>query len=213
MRHLATACVLLALGMTPLPAGALTHEELQWEGYRQPRDRVQRLPVAREERRPCSAPANNYFSESEDNIRVDEQGRLHLRITHARRQVVLPGAGARRTRSVTATTSSRPSAAWTGSIRNLILGLFIWEYQEDYSSNDVYNGANEFDIEFGAWKDPSATGPVRLPAVADRRATSTGSTSRSTATTRSRRTRSSGIRAAWLPELARARGHPESVRR
>ena len=38
---------------------------------------------------------------------------------------------------------------------NVILGLFLWEYQESYENNHIFNGANEFDIEFGTWKDSS----------------------------------------------------------
>ena len=149
--------LLLALSMTAPTAKALTHDELQWQGFG---NRIIEFSgyAWRAKQGGLFGPGNNYFSESEDNIRVDEKGRLHLRITQRDGKWYCPelvlvnplGYGDYIFKTV-------------GRVdqldRNVILGFFIWEYQESYLSNNVYNGANEFDIEFGRWKDPK-----RLPA-------------------------------------------------
>ncbi len=96
-------------------------------------------------------PGNNYFSDSKDNVWVDQSGRLHLRITRqgdkwfsaelAIEKVLGYGDYIFKT---------------VGRIdlldRNTVLGLFLWEYQENYAGSENSNVANEFDIEFSTWK-------------------------------------------------------------
>ncbi len=152
MRGSVTSGLLLALAMTPFAAQALTHEELQWQGFG---DRVVEFSGHkwRAKHGGRFGPGNNYFSESGENIRVDEKGWLHLRITRRDSKWYCPelvlvdalGYGDYIFKTVGRVDRLDP---------NVIFGLFLWEYQEDYSSNEVYNGANEFDIEFGTWKDP-----------------------------------------------------------
>lgn len=148
-----TSGLLLALvSMMAANAKALTHDELQWQGFGNRVIEFSGYPW-RAKQGGLFGPGNNYFSESEDNIRVDERGWLHLRITRRDGKWYCPelalvdalGYGDYIFKTVGRVDRIDP---------NLIFGLFLWEYQEQYPSNEVYNGANEFDIEFGTWKDP-----------------------------------------------------------
>jgi hypothetical protein len=146
----------LALILTTTVACAvrdpMAHERIQWDGFG---TRIIEFGgfTWRAKNGGIFGPGANYFSESPENIWVDEQGRLHLRITKRGDRFYCPeivleqplGYGDYLFKTV-------------GRVdrldSNLILGMFLWEYQESYQSNDVYNGANEFDIEFGTWKNP-----------------------------------------------------------
>ncbi|MFH0953787.1 MAG: hypothetical protein V1873_05620 [Verrucomicrobiota bacterium] len=150
--HITRRLVVPALVLSALAASGLTHEELQWQGFG---DRIIEFSGYRWRAKEGGifGPGRNYFSGSGDNIRVDEKGRLHLRITQRDGKWYCPelalvdalGYGDYIFKTVGRVDRLDP---------NVILGLFLWEYQESYPSNDVYNGANEFDIEFGRWKNP-----------------------------------------------------------
>jgi len=94
-------------------------------------------------------PGPNYFSDSEENVWVDDQGRLHLKITQRDNEwycaeVILEenfGYGkyifhlAKRVDQLN---------------ENVVLGLFTW----DTCSDPTY-GNREIDIEFSRWEDPA----------------------------------------------------------
>jgi hypothetical protein len=95
-------------------------------------------------------PGPNYFSDSVNNVWVDDQGRLHLRIAHDPRH---------RRRwdcaEVLATTSLgfgtyrfSLDTPVDGFDPNVVLGLFTWSDAPDYAHR-------ELDIEFSRWSDPA----------------------------------------------------------
>ncbi len=94
------------------------------------------------------------FGSSPQSVWVDQQGRLHLRVMEIdgvwhSAEVCLTeplGHGDYRFTTVGRVDDLDP---------NLVFGLFIWEYQASYDEAGERNIANEFDIEFGTWKDPS----------------------------------------------------------
>ncbi|MDP8217827.1 MAG: hypothetical protein P9M03_03775 [Candidatus Theseobacter exili] len=98
-------------------------------------------------------PGNNFFSASKDNIWIDDKGWLHLKITKRKEKWYCPeivldkplGYGDYIFKTVGRVDQLDP---------NIIFGLFLWEYAVDYSNAEKINVANEFDIEFGTWKDP-----------------------------------------------------------
>lgn len=98
-------------------------------------------------------PGGFAFGPTPQSVWVDDDGRLHLRV------VEIDG--------VWYSTEVRlTEALGHGDYRfttrgrvddldpNLIFGLFLWEYQASYAGVERTNIANEFDIEFGNWKDP-----------------------------------------------------------
>ncbi|TWT80241.1 hypothetical protein CA13_16540 [Planctomycetes bacterium CA13] len=93
------------------------------------------------------------FGASDQSVWVDKQGRLHLRVTQidgvwhsAEVRLTEPlGHGDYRFTTVGRIDDLDP---------NLVFGLFLWEYQASYDESNARNVANEFDIEFGTWKDP-----------------------------------------------------------
>jgi hypothetical protein len=101
-------------------------------------------------------PGPNWFSQSPDNAWVDGEGRLHLRITYDGANWVCPeitledalGHG-----DYVFVTRGRVDQLDP----NIILGMFLWEYQESYDGVGVTNVANEFDIELSRWGDPNNT--------------------------------------------------------
>ncbi len=93
------------------------------------------------------------FGPTEESVWVDEQGRLHLQVVEI--DGVWYSAEVRLTEALgygdyRFTTRGRVDDLDP----NLIFGLFIWEYQASYEGIEDSNVANEFDIEFGTWKDP-----------------------------------------------------------
>ncbi len=149
----------LVMILTASPrAGALTHEELQWEGFAPTLIDFAGYPW-RAKVGGLFGPGNNYFSDSPENLSVDDRGRLHLRITQRDGKWYCPELALVRPLGYGDYIFKTVGRVDDLDL-NVILGLFIWEYQETYLSNDVYNGANEFDIEIGRWKDPQ-----RLPAI------------------------------------------------
>ena len=96
---------------------------------------------------------NNLFSDSDDTIWVDPQGRLHMKIIDRDGQwynseltiVDVLGYGDHVFQVV-------------GRIDqldiNTVLGAFTWEYQLSYAGLESNNLANEFDIEFSRWNNP-----------------------------------------------------------
>ncbi|MEM1445648.1 MAG: hypothetical protein AAGF84_06300 [Planctomycetota bacterium] len=93
------------------------------------------------------------FGPTEPSVWVDEQGRLHLRVIEKDgvwysaevRLTEFLGHGDYRFTTVGRVDEVDP---------HLIFGLFLWEYQADYTGSETRNVANEFDIEFGNWDDP-----------------------------------------------------------
>lgn len=132
------------------------HEKLQWESFS---DKSIEFSGYRWRMKSGGlfGPGNNYFSDSKENVWVDARGWLHLRITQREGKWYCPeivlekalGYGNYIFRTV-------------GRVdqldSNVILGFFLWEYKKNYEGADKINVANEFDIEFGTWKDPN-----RLP--------------------------------------------------
>ena len=98
-------------------------------------------------------PGGYPFGTSEKSVWVDEQGRLHLRVTKidevwhsAEVRLTKPlGYGDYRFTTIGRVDDLDP---------NLVFGLFLWEYQASYEESNARNVANEFDVEFGTWKDP-----------------------------------------------------------
>lgn len=132
------------------------HEKLQWVDFG---DRIVEFSGYRWRVKSGGlyGPGNNYFSDSRENVWVDERGWLHLKITQ------------REGKWYCAELALEKPLGYGDYIfktvgrvddldKNVILGLFLWEYQESYEGSDERNVANEFDIEFGTWKDPN-----RLP--------------------------------------------------
>lgn len=93
-------------------------------------------------------PGPNLFSAHEDNVWVDDQQRLHLRITRVRRdyycaevKTVLPlEHGTYRWLLESPVDDLDP---------NVVLGLFTWSDSSEYANGEV-------DIEFSRWGDPKA---------------------------------------------------------
>lgn len=101
-------------------------------------------------------PGPNWFSQSPNNAWVDAEGRLHLRITYDGSHWVCPeitleealGHG-----DYVFVTEGRVDQLDP----NIVLGMFLWEYQESYDGSGTTNVANEFDIELSRWGDPNNT--------------------------------------------------------
>ena len=114
---------------------------IEWSGYRW------RVKAG------THGPGPNVFSDSPETVWVDAQGRLHLRIWNDGGQWVVP-----EITLVDELGYGNYEFLTEGRVDefdpNAILGLFIWEYQTDYSGIDSENVANEFDIEFSRWGDP-----------------------------------------------------------
>jgi len=91
-------------------------------------------------------PGPNYFSDSTNNVWVDGQGRLHLRITHRSNQwqcaeVVTKrtfGHGSYRFELDSVVNDINPS---------VVLGLFTWSDDPAYTHREI-------DVECGRWADP-----------------------------------------------------------
>src|SRR5205823_12143915 len=101
----------------------------QWIVKKSTRDRV--------------GPGPNYFSDSEENVRVDEAGQLHLLVTR------------RNDRWYAAEVVSRGSLGYGKYIfsltgpgerlnENMVLGLFTWSNAPDFDHREI-------DIEFSRW--------------------------------------------------------------
>ena len=92
-------------------------------------------------------PGPNYFSDNTNNVSIDTQGRLHLRITHVGStwqcaEVVsqsTPGYGTYAFQVASPMDTLDPS---------VILGLFTWTDQPDFAHREI-------DFEAGRWVDPS----------------------------------------------------------
>ena len=92
-------------------------------------------------------PGPNYFSDSTNNVWVDGQGRLHLRITHRSNQwqcaeVVTKrtfGYGSYRFELDSVVNDINPS---------VVLGLFTWSDDPAYTHREI-------DVECGRWADPN----------------------------------------------------------
>lgn len=90
-------------------------------------------------------PGPNRFSDSTDNVWVDEQGRLHLKITHAGgvwscAEVISQASFGHGTYRFAIDT---PLDALD---RNVVLGLFTWNDKPAYNHREI-------DIEFARWGD------------------------------------------------------------
>jgi hypothetical protein len=91
-------------------------------------------------------PGPNYFSDSTNNVAIDAQGRLHLRITHVAglwqcAEIVLQ-------RTLGYGTYAYHIASPVDALdQNLVLGLFTWSDQPAYTNR-------EMDFEGGRWSYP-----------------------------------------------------------
>ena len=94
------------------------------------------------------------FGPTPESVWVDEAGRLHLRVIEKAgrwysaevRLTEALGHGDYRFTTVGRVDDIDP---------HLIFGLFLWEYVPSYAEAATRNVANEFDIEFGNWDDPT----------------------------------------------------------
>jgi hypothetical protein len=95
-------------------------------------------------------PGPNHFSDTEENVWVDAEGRLHLKITRV---------GGRW--YCTEVVPEEPLGYGDYIFKTLgrvdridekaVLGLFLWEYAPCYDGIASWNVANEFDIELSRW--------------------------------------------------------------
>lgn len=152
MKHVVPVLIVAVLVAIPSTLVARTHDEIQWDGFGQ---RIIEFSgyTWRAKEGGRYGPGNNYFSESEENIRVDDNGWLHIRVTRRDGQWYCPELAMEKVLGY-GDYIFKTLGRVDDLDLNLILGMFIWEYQESYESNDVFNGANEFDIEYGRWKNP-----------------------------------------------------------
>lgn len=88
-------------------------------------------------------PGPNYFSDSTNNVRVDELGRLHLRITNRSNQWQCAEVGTRRTFGYGSYRFELDSPV-NDINPSVVLGLFTW-------SDDPACTHREIDIECGRW--------------------------------------------------------------
>jgi hypothetical protein len=91
-------------------------------------------------------PGPNWFSDSNDNVRVDESGRLHMKITWNGdywkcAEIVSKESFGYGTYSFTL--ESDPATL----NKNIVLGLFTWSDQPEYAHREI-------DIEFSRWEKP-----------------------------------------------------------
>ena len=100
-------------------------------------------------------PGPNTFSQSVENVWVDASGALHLRMTTDGSDWLCP--------EITAEDALGHGDyvfVTRGRVDqldpNLVLGMFLWEYQESYAGAGQSNVANEFDVELSRWGDPLA---------------------------------------------------------
>jgi hypothetical protein len=93
-------------------------------------------------------PGPNYFSDSEDNVWIDEQGRLHLRVTR--------DANGRWKASEVVLQASLGYGEYRFTIEgppreldpNVVLGLFTWK-------DEPAENHKELDVEIARWGDPA----------------------------------------------------------
>ncbi len=115
------------------PAG----REIEFSGYRW---------WVKETHESKAGPGPNWFSGSTDNVRVDDQGRLHLRITrvgdqwHCAEIVSLRSFGYGTYRVYVDTPAEVVDL-------NAILGLFTWSDSPEYTHREI-------DVEISKWSDP-----------------------------------------------------------
>jgi len=97
-------------------------------------------------------PGNNYWSDDNENVFVDDQGRLHLKITYrngkwycAEVRTKQPLGHGKYTYKIIGEMDQLDS--------NVVFGLFNYEYHE---INGIEIPDREIDIEFSRWSDPTA---------------------------------------------------------
>jgi len=138
------------------------HRALQWNdfGKRTVRFGGHRWRVKGKE--PCRyGPRSNWFSDAAETVRVDGKGRLHLGVSKR---------DGKWSCAEIATEDALGYGEYAFQLRgrvgrldpNLILGLFLWEYQSTYDGLDERNVANEFDIEIGSWKGRESKRPAQF---------------------------------------------------
>lgn len=125
-----------AIASTLIPRAASTRRSFHWSGY----DwwvKTSSSPVG---------PGPNLFSDSTNNVSVDAQGRLHLRIRHV-------GSTWQCAEIVSQTTPGYGTYAFHLASPvdtldpNIVLGLFTWTDQPDFTYR-------EMDVECGRWVAP-----------------------------------------------------------
>ena len=95
-------------------------------------------------------PSANFFSDSTDNVWLDDQGRLHLRITNRNNVWYCPEVISQQTPGYGTNTWVLDSPV-DNLDPNVVLGFFTW------SDNEQIPGYHELDIEFSRWGDASDT--------------------------------------------------------
>ena len=147
-------------------------------------------------------PGPNYFSDSGANVWVDQQGRLHLKLTSSKGRwycaevVNMQSLGRGRY-------GFELDSAVNALDPNVVLGLFTW-------SDDPAYANRELDVEFSRWgnaADPTNAQYVVQPY--EHPGTCSGSPSRRSPR---RRTRSTGARAAWHSPARPRRPRPGPTR-
>jgi hypothetical protein len=98
--------------------------------------------IVRKTNQDLAGPGPNYFSDSEDNVWVDAQGRLHLKIRQVEGKWQCSGVSLRRSLSYGKYTFYLASDV-TDLDPNVVAGLFTY-----------MNDNEEIDIEFSQWSDP-----------------------------------------------------------
>lgn len=89
-------------------------------------------------------PGPNYFSDSIDNLWVDSDGKLHLKITKVGDDWYCPELGTKDSFGY-GTYRFYASTRFDNLNENIVVGIFTW----DDTSSDYYN--REIDIEFARW--------------------------------------------------------------
>lgn len=122
---------------SPVPVGLVTGAvsgEITWSGYVwETKSYAYQV-----------GPGPNYFSDSIDNLWVDKDGKLHLKITNKNGKWYCPELGTKQSFGY-GTYRFYTSSRIDNLNENVVVGLFTW----DDTSSDYYN--REIDIEFARW--------------------------------------------------------------
>lgn len=93
-----------------------------------------------------AGPGPNLFSGSTDNVRVDEQGRLHMKITKNKGRWECAEIVSNESLGYGEYVFTLDSDPGTLD-ENVVLGLFTWDDHPDYHYREI-------DLEFSRWEDP-----------------------------------------------------------
>lgn len=113
--------------------------EITWSGYTWEVKSYEKNPVG---------PGPNYFSGGINNVWVDRNGNLHLKITNQNGRWYCAELATKKSFGY-GTYRFYPSTRFDNLDKNIVVGLFTW----DNTSSAYYN--REIDIEFARWGDLS----------------------------------------------------------